>query len=355
MEMDFGVLDYVWRGLVVATLTSTFILSLTLIVCKVLSRSLGQRQLKWYLNVHLGLLALALIGEFAVLALIDPDLASGCFARFAKQESAFNITRILAGLWFGGVVLFGLFDLVRVAFSLRSMTFVRSIAREDIVARASAISRRLRLCESVSLGTLDGACGPFAFGILRHRVVIPSSLLDDAEKLETVLAHELAHVRDRDSLWMSLELLCRRVLFFNPLMIVFSREYSLTVERAADEVAVGEGGIRPAQLARTLVDLVTDFVPERGLPLRVGASRGFRDLKSRLDALSVNRRGPSAPKVFAAVLALSATASVGVAVAQASDDARSDSKYEERMCVQVRHEKIIESWLRIEREANKCE
>lgn len=92
-------LDYIWRGLVISTFTSSFILMMMLAILKVFRKKISQTQAKWYFNVQFFVLALVFLGNFVVISFIDPELANGCFAQFASSTHSVNFTRLLAGIW----------------------------------------------------------------------------------------------------------------------------------------------------------------------------------------------------------------------------------------------------------------
>lgn len=358
MMPDFSFLDYVWRGLVVLTLTSTLIYAMTWAGSRLFAGRLSARQTKWHLHLQFAMFALVLIGEFLFVAFADPELASGCFEQFVKRGESFTLTRILAGFWLSGTFLLLALDFFRGWLFLRA---ARAFApwpegRSDL----REIANRMGIRREVGVVLIRENRSPFAFGWFRHRIALPEAFARSAstEALQSVLAHELAHVRDRDSLWMLSELFCRRLLFFHPFAHSFASHYAMTVEKSADEQAVRKGGIRVSDLLAALLDIAAKFSEARPAPVAIGASRGFREMKARIEALSEVRRPRASGSLFGIFAGLSLLASLGISVAQA--DVATKGRLEGRadagvMCTQLRHEQIIESWLRIERETNKCE
>ncbi len=59
---------------------------------------------------------------------------------------------------------------------------------------------------------------PLTLGVLRPMVLIPSGWRDwESTKLSAVIAHELSHVKRKDTLTRALSLIYRSVFWFSPL------------------------------------------------------------------------------------------------------------------------------------------
>lgn len=82
----------------------------------------------------------------------------------------------------------------------------------------------------------DHAETPFVLGIVRPRIVVPSSLA--AEDKERVLAHERAHIRRLDHVWKPLGFLLLTIHWFNPLLWVAYILLCRDIEMACDERVV---------------------------------------------------------------------------------------------------------------------
>lgn len=119
----------------------------------------------------------------------------------------------------------------------------------DLPARAAA---RLGLVRVPRV--LVGDAGPAAFGLLRPAVVVPRRLLAslDADALEHVLLHELAHVKRKDLLAQALFGALNVVYWFHPLAWVARRRAYAARELLCDAtVASALGAAAPYR--RTLL------------------------------------------------------------------------------------------------------
>jgi beta-lactamase regulating signal transducer with metallopeptidase domain len=107
-----------------------------------------------------------------------------------------------------------------------------------VLARAckrAGVTRTVRLVRSPSIGT------PATVGMLRPISVVPSDTrLADAE-LETILAHECAHVARRDNLLGIFESIAGCALWFHPLVWMARRVLDAAREEACDAIVLASG------------------------------------------------------------------------------------------------------------------
>ena len=119
--------------------------------------------------------------------------------------------------------------------------------------------------------------GPAVVGCLNATIVLPSQVLNEAtpSDLESILAHELAHVRRRD-VWISwLQAAAGIVWWFHPLVWYANRQIVRWREASCDEEVIGRLGIRPRQYADALLRVLESRVqpfPAMQIGMAVGES-----------------------------------------------------------------------------------
>lgn len=126
---------------------------------------------------------------------------------------------------------------------------------ELAVARAAVAIRLNRL---VQVSTTSTNFGPGVIGTRRPVIVVPAHLVESLtpEQLETMLAHELAHVRRGDAWVARLQLVAQIVWWFHPLVWWMNRRLVRERERCCDEeVVAGMDGNR-RHYARCLVNVL---------------------------------------------------------------------------------------------------
>jgi bla regulator protein BlaR1 len=121
---------------------------------------------------------------------------------------------------------------------------------------------------------------PGVLGIFRPVVLLPAGITDrlTPRQLQSILEHELCHVRRRDNLTAALHMLVEAVFWFYPLMYWIRARLIEERERACDE-AVLEAGSDAEVYAEGLLN-VCKFYLESPLPCVAGI--GGADLKRRV-------------------------------------------------------------------------
>lgn len=126
----------------------------------------------------------------------------------------------------------------------------------DWTSRFTALIKRSRTHERVRLFVSDHVSGPMTLGALRPIVLVPVGFLTalPPAQVEAILLHELAHIRRHDFLFGLIQTAIRTVLYFNPAVIMISRQVDEDREEACDDIAVSVSG-SPSDLVRGLAAL----------------------------------------------------------------------------------------------------
>ncbi len=92
----------------------------------------------------------------------------------------------------------------------------------------------------VKISNSESLFSPCVFGILRATVVVPAAMLTQltSDEIESVLAHELAHIKRYDFLFNLLQLAIGSLYFFNPAIYLINRQIRLEREACCDAAAV---------------------------------------------------------------------------------------------------------------------
>jgi beta-lactamase regulating signal transducer with metallopeptidase domain/peptidoglycan/xylan/chitin deacetylase (PgdA/CDA1 family) len=163
-----------------------------------------------------------------------------------------------AVLWLTGAMVFSL----RLAFGwnvVRSLSASETRALPDAwqaallnLSQRLGVKRVVRLCESVRIEV------PTVIGFLKPVILVPASALVglSAPQLESLLAHELAHIRRHDFLFNLLQSIVETLLFFHPAVWWASRRMRVEREHCSDDLAVWACG-DVLTYANALADLET--------------------------------------------------------------------------------------------------
>ena len=121
----------------------------------------------------------------------------------------------------------------------------------DALARQA---RRLGLRREPAVAWCHSVVTPAVVGVVRPAVLLPVALSTgmSAQQIETILAHELAHVRRLDPLVNVLQGLVEALLFFHPVVWYVSGRLRAEREDCCDDMVVAAGGA-PVDYVRSLV------------------------------------------------------------------------------------------------------
>jgi len=94
---------------------------------------------------------------------------------------------------------------------------------------------------------------PVTYGIFNPRILLPADWHNwSDETLDAVLAHERAHIAERDFLTQCLSKINRAVYWSNPLVWWLDNQLALLAEHSSDDAALSQVGERPAYAAMLL-------------------------------------------------------------------------------------------------------
>ena len=197
---------------------------------------------------------------------------------------------LAVGVWIIGVAL------VMGQFALGMLTLMRWTrgGRPVTASRWTTSLQALSKGDQPKLIASASAPAPLSWGLPPGVVLISDELVRRPECATAVLAHELAHIRRRDWLFLLLSRTTLALFWFNPLVWWLHTELSARTEDAADAAALKE--LDPGAYARTLVGLAADF----GQPAALGMTGPARSLSKRIARIMKTRRSlPARPLALA--------------------------------------------------------
>ncbi|MFA4934211.1 MAG: M48 family metalloprotease [Candidatus Methanoperedens sp.] len=195
------------------------------------------------------------VGAFILLALPVSMYILKLFGYELMPFGMLSLDRKILALS-GGIVLGMLYFMIKYA---RFHNITRTIAKRQDFPEVFAIIEKL--CREMEIGVpevgfLESSI-PNAF-VYKHYnkpvlvLTIPLIEILDDKELETVLAHELAHIKNKDMELRKYSLLLRFALFLNPLIHLIEPFISRSREYLADETAAWITSA-PAKLASALL------------------------------------------------------------------------------------------------------
>src|SRR5205814_1252424 len=214
----------------------------------------------------------------------------------------------------------------------------RTVSDGPLAATLAELQRTAGYRRRVHLTMARTISSPVALGL--SEICVPELALSDlgAEQQRSMLAHELAHLARRDSLWLAGASLIERCFFFQPLNRLARRELETTAEYLSDEWAMRKTGsaVALAKCLATVAEWIQASplgVPVAGLAERRSllVSRIARLLEGRLPPSPASRRGWAAlatlavAATIAAAPRVSSSRPVPLSVPERGDEVRSPS------------------------------
>ena len=146
----------------------------------------------------------------------------------------------LTGAWLLGVVLFLLRFSGQALYVYRFCAHHQTPADAHWQACAHALAARLGVRRTWQLMQSGRAESPLTLGVLRPLIVLPTSALTGmpAAQLETLLAHELAHIKRHDYLVNLFQCVAEALLFYHPAVWWVSGTVRRAREECCDDLAV---------------------------------------------------------------------------------------------------------------------
>jgi beta-lactamase regulating signal transducer with metallopeptidase domain len=241
-------------------------------------------------------------------------------------------------LWAVGGLLFVLRLALGWRAAQRLATVGLTVPPQAISAAMSRVSARLNLQRPVQLWQSTQAEVPLVVGCWRPVVLLPVSLASGLapDQLESLLAHELAHVRRHDFLVNLLQALVETLFFYHPAMWWLSSRIRIERENCCDDLAVAVCSNRLGY-ARALVAL--EELRGVSASLALGANGGsLLDRVRRIAGVPCEPR-PSAVAVLASslivVLAIASSVWARPAAAPRQQDRITQAKPQARPAVDV--------------------
>jgi beta-lactamase regulating signal transducer with metallopeptidase domain len=222
-----------------------------------------------------------------------------------RSELRGEVSLALAGLWLG-IAMF------RLAGLIRQVGWLLRLKRRAQGVEGSAGELFQTLCEETRPGrrtrllSSRGTTTPLAAGFLSPAVVLPSpaSGLGGSAQVESILRHELAHVRRRDDWTNLIQQGIRAVYFFNPAVWWLSRRLTVDREIACDDHVLAARGT-PREYAMFLAEFASR-IQGRDWVAAPAAWSNRSQLKERIDMLLDTQRNKSTRLARAGVGTLTA-------------------------------------------------
>ena len=214
-----------------------------------------------------------------------------------------NIIRCLLLLWCAGVVLFSIKLIAawvrtwRLRIACSSLDDIQLQAELKMLCKQMGIKRQPNLL----LGDVNN---PLLCGVISPSIILPCNTLEEHSynDIRLVLAHELAHLKRCDLIWVWLPMIIQCLFFFNPIVWLARKEWLFSQESACDSLAIQINSESKVDYGQMLLKYIHVSNTSKQLAT-VGVVENYDSLKRRLNAMK-NFKTFNAKKqiVFAAII-----------------------------------------------------
>lgn len=182
--------------------------------------------------------------------------------------------------------------MLRLAFGIYGSARLKSginATQHPHVQRVIRLAKQLDSKVAPMIGCCDRMVMPVVVGLIRPVILVPTSILTElsAPQIESLLLHELAHIRRYDHLMNFLQRLVESLLFFHPGVWWLSQRISIEREHCCDDLVL-QWGSEPCNYAESLV---------RVSELRTRSTRQKQQLAMAGSVLAADGQRPSRLRV----------------------------------------------------------
>jgi beta-lactamase regulating signal transducer with metallopeptidase domain len=192
-----------------------------------------------------------------------------------------------------------------------------------IVAAFENAHRQLGIRQRVQLLIDSERTIPVVWGIFCIRLMLPDSARQwSSEQLRSVLLHELAHIKRRDTIVQLLAQFACALHWFNPLVWFAAWRLHVERERACDDLVLAQG-VRASAYAEHLLNVATKLSVSRWTSACGLAMASHSPLESRLHAILSDRLNRRKVSTAIGVIGLLLGAAIAIPIAMlraAADD-----------------------------------
>jgi beta-lactamase regulating signal transducer with metallopeptidase domain len=221
---------------------------------------------------------------FSAGSFLSPDTTSA--------PQADRLAAVLLGVWICGIVASTVWWFIR----------WRQVRRAARLAVPSSLDGPLRVIYGPE------RFEPGVFGVFRPVLLLPATVHNHLSpaQLQTVLAHELCHVRRRDNLAMAIHMIVETLFWFHPFVWFIKVRLIEEQERACDEEVLRLGG-DPQVYAESILKICEFYLTS---PLITVSGITGSNLKNRIEDIMRNQVAPKLSLSRTLLIAVAAIASL---------------------------------------------
>lgn len=164
---------------------------------------------------------------------------------------------------------------------------------------------------NVILLTSSECLSPFTIGLWRPVIYLPDTMLQNSsrETVESVIAHEMAHINNLDDLWIKFQNIVQILYFFHPIVWLANSRLNEVRERLCDERVLSFGRITPTSYGNSMLAVLKlNLLGVEGVEMLPSFGNHKRKFSLRIleikNVAAMGRSNPARAYIALAVLAI---------------------------------------------------
>lgn len=218
------------------------------------------------------------------------------------QQFWVNFQKIVTSLYLA-TTLFFLIKLWRMQYLANSIYKTDLIkAPSEIRIFVSEMINRYSIHKSVTVWLSDKISSPAVIGFMKPIILLPIASINylTQTQLESILLHEIIHIKKNDYIWNICCKTIQAILFFNPFIKLFAKEIEKEREYQCDDEVVNHPYTK-LEYAKALYTIEKNRLPGIEISLAVKATNGEKPLLARIQRIFLEnemKKGSYSTKIF---------------------------------------------------------
>ncbi len=206
------------------------------------------------------------------------------FFDIADQSRA-RLKTIIFSIWLLGVMIFIFIYFNRIQQFQKLLNKAHPINHAKIDHLLSEWQRQFQIERNIQLFSSGQFLSPFTMGLINPKIYIPKNFLDSKsyEDLESIIAHEMAHIKRCDDIWLQIQNLIQIFYFFHPLVWYVNRQIHVARECICDRMVLSRRKISSESYGKSMMNVLKlNLFGAEALLMKSGFSNHKNALKYRI-------------------------------------------------------------------------
>jgi beta-lactamase regulating signal transducer with metallopeptidase domain len=181
---------------------------------------------------------------------------------------------LIVTIWFAGIIFFTLKFIGALAYTQRLKYYRISQISEDWQKKTRLLCKKLNIGKAVKIYKSALAKVPMVIGLIKPVILLPVSAFTglSPKQLESIIAHELAHILRRDYIINLLQSVVEILFFYHPAVWWINNVIRTERENCCDDIAIAQTG-DSTDYARALASIQEHLLLNKSLALSAAGNK----------------------------------------------------------------------------------